>query len=401
MINQRYIILLGSIAATLLISSRLVASSKAVTAAAISNELGWKIFSCTTGSSDQHNLFYSPVSISSLLALLCYGAAGDSLREINNLLLPATAYTSKHRCELGPYFMSLLAALSKYNTTNTTIEVAYSAWHRQELHATFRLRGSNYFKLEEFPMDPSKPTELADEINNWVEEKSHGKLTEFFDARDIKLNDQVYLFNVLYFVGVWAEKFSTNVFMNRFTTCASCMNGTNTVSERGVEYMKLETNEVPYCNLIEQEMLQAIRLPYSDNDVTMTIILPKLCAMNQVADRLVNSDLFQRINNHLHPHPLPELTIVLPKFQLSEDLPIQPILGNLGLQAVFSSPKGLPKLLKDTESVFLSKMTHKAVLEVDEKGKKSTCYMCNYLMASIISQYKKLLMFAYQLNSIS
>jgi len=371
MIIQRHI-LLGALAATLLLSSTLAASSKAATAAAISNELGWKIFSCATGSSAQHNLFYSPVSISSLLALLCYGAVGDTLRQINNLLLPAAAYTKKDRCELGPYFMSLLAALGEYNTTNATIEVANSAWHRQELHAMFRLRGSNYFNLEEFPMDTSKPVELAEQINNWVEEKSYGELTEFFDASDVKLNDQVYLFNVLYFVSVWANKFSTNVYMNKFTTCASCVNGTSVdiISERGVEYMKLETNEVPYCNLMDQYMVQAVQLPYSDDDITMTIILPKLCAMDQVADQLVNSDLFQRINRHLCPIP-DQLTIVLPKFRLSEDLPIQPILGNLGLKSVFSSPKGFPKLLKDTESVFLSKITHKAVLEVDEKGSVS------------------------------
>jgi len=370
MIVQRNIILLCVLlAATLLVSSRLAASTQAVTAASISNELGWKIFSCATGSSDQHNLFYSPVSISSLLAILCYGAAGDTLLEINNLLLPVATYTNRRSCELGPYFMSLLAALNKYNTTNATIEVANGMWHSQQVRAKFRLYGHKYFSLEKFLMDTSKPVQLAEVINDWVKEKSHGKLTEFFDARDIKLYDQVYFFNILYFVGLWAEKFSTNVFMNKFTTCASCVNGTkvNIVSERGVQYMKLKTNEVPYCDLMDQYKVQAIRLPYSDGDVSMTIILPKLCAMNQVADQLVNSDLFQRINRHLHP-TLDKLTIVLPKFQLSEDLPIQPILGNLGLKSVFSSPKGFPKLLKDAQSVFLPKMTHKAVIEVDEKG---------------------------------
>ena len=379
MIVQRHIILLGALEATLLLSSALAASSKAATAAAISNELGWKIFSCATGSSAQHNLFYSPVSISSLLAILCYGAAGNTLQQINNFLLPVAANSNRHRCEIGPYFMSLLAALSKYNTTNATIEVANSAWHRQELHARFRLRGSNYFNLEEFPMETSKPVELAEQINNWVEERSHGELIEFFDASDIKLNDQIYLFNVLYFVGVWANKFSTNVYINKFTTCASCVNGSivNIISERGVEYMKLETKEVPYCNLMDQYMVQAIQLPYSDDNITMTIILPKLCAMDQVADRLVNSDLFQHINRHLHPTPN-RLTIVLPKFRLSEDLPIQPILGNLGLKSVFSSPKGFPKLLKDAKKVFLSKITHKAVLEVDEKGKYCMHIACGF-----------------------
>lgn len=353
--------------ATLLISSRVVASNKAATAATISNELGWKIFSCAAGSSDQHNVFYSPVSISTLLALLCYGAAGDTLREINNLLLPAAAYTSKHRCELGPYFMSLQTALGTYNTSNITIEIANSAWHRQELHAMFRLRGRNYFNLEEFLIDLGQPTEVANQINSWVEEKSRGKLTDFFDPRDIKPTDQVYLFNMLYFVGVWSKKFSTNVYMKKFTTCASCINGSDVVTESGVEYIKLVTNEVPYVNLIKEHQLQAVRLPYANGNVTMTVVLPELCAMNQVANQLAHSDLFQHIDRQLRPTP--DLIIVLPKFQMSEDLPIKSVLSNLGLQSVFTSPKGFPKLLKHSESLFLSKMTHKAVIKVDEEGK--------------------------------
>ena len=378
--NQNAIIQFFIVA--VLATSRVAAINKAITAATISNELGWKIFSCAAGSSDQHNLFYSPVSISSLLALLCYGAAGDTLREINSLLLPATVYTSRHRCELGPYFMALLAVLGKYNTTNATIEVANSAWHIEELHPMFKLKGNKYFNLEEIPMDTSNATELAERINNWVKEKSHGKLTDFFDVQDVKPDDAIYLFNVLYFVGVWAEKFSTGVLMNKFITCASCMNGsTSTVSEGGVEYMKLQTNSVPHCNLMDSEMLQAIQLPYADNDITMTIILPKLCAMNHVIDQLTNSDLFQRINKcfdgqRQRPTP-PDVTIVLPKFKLSDKLPVQTILGNLGLRSAFSRSKSLfPKILKSPKSLFLSKMTHEAVLEVDENGIHACTFLC-------------------------
>ena len=83
----------------------------------------------------------------------------------------------------------------------------------------------------------------------------------------IKPDDGVYLFNVLNFVGVWAEKFSTGVLMNKVITCASCMNGsTSTVTEKGVEYMKLQTNSVPHCNLMDSEMLQVMQLPYADNN---------------------------------------------------------------------------------------------------------------------------------------
>ena len=356
-----------------LVISRVAASNEATKAAMLSNELGWKIFSCAAGSSDQHNVFYSPVSISSLLALLCYGAAGDTLREINNVLLPAEAYKSKYRCELGPSFMALLSVLGRYNTTNLTVEVANSVWHKEELHSMFKLRGKKYFNLEEILMDPSKPTELADQINNWVEEKSHGKLTDFIDPRNIKLNDGVYLFNVLYFVGLWAEKFNTGAINTKFTTCASCINGSaDVVIERGVEFIELQTNTVPHCDLTTSDKLQAIQLPYADDNITMTIILPKLCAMNEVADELTNSDLLQRIdkcfNGQRQRSTLPDVHIVLPKFNLTDELPVQTILGNLGLRSAFSAPTAFPKVLKDTKPAVLSRMTHKAALQIDENG---------------------------------
>jgi len=69
--------------------------------------------------------------------------------------------------------------------------------------------------------------------------------------------------------------------------------------------MKLQTNSVPHCNLMDSEMLQAMQLPYADNNITMTITLPKLC---DIVDQLTvtNSDLFQVLTSVLMVNTPPD-----------------------------------------------------------------------------------------------
>ena len=109
--------------------------------------------------------------------------------------------------------------------------------------------------------------------------------------------------------------------------------------------------------------MTAIRLPYVNKDISMTIILPKLCSLKAVEDQLINGDLLKDINNHLVPR---KTLIVLPKFELEQKLPINSILSKLGLQSLYS--EGFSTILKNTRSLRLSKVSHQSVLEVNEKG---------------------------------
>jgi len=64
---------------------------------------------------------------------------------------------------------------------------------------------------------------------------------------------------------------------------------------------------------------------------------------------------------------------------LSDKLPIQTILRNLGLQSACIKALFL-KILESTKLLFLSKMTHKAVLEVDENGMGNGYMRCVYIL---------------------
>jgi len=269
-------------------------------------------------------------------------------------------------CCPGRYFRSLLSALLAYNTNNVTIDISNGIWHCGHLHSLFKQNLLEYFRPQLKMFTPNKPkVMLASSINQWVDNVTHGKIPNIINAEDIKNSDKVFLFNVLYFKGLWREAFTAQQLSNkRFTTCAACHGNITEGAVEMVEYMET-VDYVPYCKM---STLTAIQIPYADHNVTMTIILPNSCYMKKTEEELTSSNLLQRINNCLSPK---KIKIVLPMFDLEQQLPIDSILSKLGLDSLHSPDGGFSSILKKRHDLQLSRIAHQSVLEVNEKGNSS------------------------------
>ena len=388
---EQYLILILAIARLLLIVH--AAADEALVAANISNKLGWKIFSCLSGSSSRHNLIFSPVSLASSLALMYYGALGNSSLEIrcelSSLLQSSswcsdgndTNYTMKENksvvmdekaaaecyCPPGEHFKALLSTLHAYNTTNATIDIANGIWHHGHLHSLFKHKVKNYFSSKLMALNPKKPTIAASKINEWVSNITRGKISDIINAESIQENDKIFIFDVLYFRSLWSTPFTADDYTKFFITCSACHgNSLNLTAEGTIEEVPFmrKVDIVPYC---EMSSLTAIRLPYINHNISMTVILPnQLCSMRTVEDQLINNNLLQHINNCLKSH---KVAIVLPKFDLKQELPINSILPKLGLESLYySSTGGFSTILQKSRNLRLSKVSHQAVLEVNEEG---------------------------------
>ena len=360
---------------------------EAVVGADISNGLGWRIFSCLSGSSSRHNIIFSPVSIATSLAILYYGALGNLSSAvkircgISSLLQPPnSSYWCSDQlavnksmyeplcstdCPPGIYFRELLSALDTYNTTDATIDIANGIWHHGHFHSLFKLNVKNYFKPDLMMFMPKKPASAASRINKWVTNVTRGKVPSIINDDTIQESDKVFIFNVLYFQAFWKISFTPHNATKSFKTCLACDgNIAPEASFEEVEYMEKMEN-VLYSKM---STLTAIRLPYVNKELSMTIILPNLCSMKAVEDQLINGDLLRDINNHLVPR---KTHIMLPKFDLEQKLPVNSILSKLGLQSLYS--EGFSTILKNTRNLQLSKVSHQSVLEVNEKGMIVAC----------------------------
>ena len=370
------------------------AADEASVAANTSNELGWKIFSCLSGSSSRHNLIFSPVSLAVSLGIMYYGALGSNSEircEISSLLQLSSLPNSQHRdinhtmkehkpmddkltaakeCYWPPgaYFKALLSALQTYSTNNATIDIANAIWHHGHLHSLFKHNAQNYFNLELMALHPEKPGIAAMDINEWVSNKTRGKISNIINAENIQKSDKLFLFNVLYFRSLWRKSFTSDNSSKYFITCLACHgNSLNLTAEGSVEEVKY-MDKMEFVPYYEISSLAVIRMPYKSNNITMTIILPRLCLLRTIEDQLINSDLLQHINRHLIPR---KVHIILPKFDLDQEIPIDSILSKLGLDSLYSSSAGFSTIMQNDPNLQLSKVSHQSVLEVNEKGKIS------------------------------
>ena len=359
---------------------------EAAVAADISNGLGWKIFSCLSGSSTHHNLIFSPVSIATSLAVLYYGALDNNSLEIrcilSSLLQPSSpsnwcsnsSHTVKENdsiavneecsdCPPGIYFKELLSALDVYNTTNGTIDIANGIWHYGRLHSLFKHNVKNYFRPDLMTFNPEKPVTTASRINQWVSNITRGKISSIINDGSIQESDKVFLFNVLYFRALWHISFTSHNVIKKFITCTACNDSNVQLTTEGsledVEYME-KTENVPYCKM---SILTAIRMPYINKGISMTIILPKLCSMKAVEDQMIKGDLLKHINNCLVPR---NTHIMLPKFDLEQKLPVNSIMSKLGLESLYY--ERFSTILNNSINLQLSKVSHQSVLEVNEEG---------------------------------
>lgn len=390
---EQYVLLIVTLFSAVQLSSQLhldngpsPAQQEAAVAADISNGLGWRIFSCLSGSSTHHNLIFSPVSIATSLAILYYGALGNNSLEIrcaiSSLLqpsnLPNWCSNSNHTvkenesiavneecsdCPPGIYFKELLSALDVYNTTNGTVDIANGIWHHGCLHSLFKHNMKNYFSPDLMILNDEKPVTTASRINHWVSNATRGKISSIINDESIQESDKVFLFNVLYFRALWRVSFTSLNATKKFITCIACNDSNVQLTTEGsleeVEYME-KTESVPYCKM---PILTAIRMPYINRGISMTIILPKLCSMKVVEDQIINGELLKYINNCLVPR---NTHIMLPKFDLEQDLPINSIMSKLGLQSLYY--EGFSTILKNSTNLQLSKVSHQSVLEVNEEG---------------------------------
>lgn len=299
------------------------------------------------------NLFYSPYSISTAMAMTYVGARGNTKTEIAEALrftLPDS--------ELHLAFNGLERALSERDVAPSEDDSGLVLLANNDIwaHASPTLRplpsyvdalAQNYsasVKLVDF----DDPDGACDIINREVASQTQGTVEELLPPGVLSTDTILVLTNTIYLKAAWEVAFS-----EQSTQPAAFTNLDDTVSE--VDTMRDERS-VEYAT---GDGFQAARLPYVGGEIAMTVILPE-------------PGRFAQVEQHFVAEPALDLTfawasldIRLPKFEIRSKSSLKQPLRNLGvhdafLLADFSGMSSLP--------VFISDVLHEAFITVDEKG---------------------------------
>jgi serpin B len=284
------------------------------------------------------NLFFSPASIESALAMTREGAASNTLRQMSLLLPAATPFPT-----LG---------------THVTLDSANALWADKKLPilGKFQTTVQEKYKAEIRPSDFTGQPEIEREvINRWVEEKTRDKIKNLLPPGSVTSATRLILVNAIYFKGDWLHAFEKEK-----TTDESFWMTPETSTN--VPMMSLNQKRFGY---MENESFQCLELPYQGAEVSMLIILPKEKDGLARIEEGFSADALTAWVSTLRSE---ELTVHLPRFKIESQFnSMAKILSALGMPDAFN-----PSLADfsgiSTEPLFISDVVHKAFVQVDETG---------------------------------
>lgn len=303
-------------------------------------------------SEDGKNLFFSPYSISTALAMTYIGAKENTEIEFQKVL-----YFGADKDELGKSLHSIVEQFEKDGEIYQ-LDNANSLWLQKNFsfQDDFLKTVSLYYDAGVKTVDfKSNPEKCREQINRWVEEKTHKKIKDLIPPKVITDLTRLVLANAIYFKAEWHEHFKQE---NSREDLFYLKDKEDAKVKTMFMFQKMRVN------YYEDMEYQAIELPYKNRKLSMMVILPNEKMKIDDFEALLTYDNYINRVNQIN-YQTTEITI--PKFTFTSDFNLTDYLINMGMtdafgkQADFSGITGQKNLMID-------KVFHKAFVEVNEEG---------------------------------
>lgn len=298
---------------------------------------------------DEDNIFVSPTSLFMALSMVYNAADGKTKEEIATALQLDTIEKS----DLNRANASLISKLTK-QSDQIELLLANSIWLNEEFNfqEQFQKDNEDYFNAEISEIDIADPNSVK-LINNWVSDNTKEKINEIVSP-PLKEDLVTLLINALYFKGDWMYEFDESLTENHSFTNS---NG------KSVDVPLMTLNEqLPY---IENDVFQAISLPYNEGEMSMDIYLPQ---ENITIDELKDELMGGRWEDWNRQFEEQEGVILLPKFELEYETVLNDTLKELGMNTAFTEDANFPHMIVEDKSIGISKVRQKTYIDVHEKG---------------------------------
>ncbi|MGA2323343.1 MAG: serpin family protein [Sedimentisphaerales bacterium] len=303
--------------------------------------------------SQQGNLFLSPYSISTALAMTSAGARGQTEKQMAETLCFAPMKNEQFHKIFGEVIGQLNASGKK---GGYELVVANALWGQKDykfLPEFLTLVRENYGgDLQQ--VDFVKQTEPARKIiNAWVENKTKDKIKELIKPGMLDSTTRLVLTNAIYFKGKWANQFAP-------------------VLTKDSPFILLggEKVNVPMMNQTEKfgyrevNNIQVLEMPYVNNDLSMVVLLPKKLDGISELEKDLNNDNLVRWIDDLHKR---KVQVFLPKFKMTSEFELARVLGAMGMPIAFSDKADFSGMNGNYE-LSISAVVHKAYVDVNEEG---------------------------------
>jgi serpin B len=303
------------------------------------------------------NLFFSPYSISSALAMTYAGARGQTEEQMARALrfrLPPA--------ELPQAFAGIadrLGQIGQEQGKTLALSVANCLWHERQYHflESFLELNRKYFRAEIQAADFVHQPEVARAaINAWVERQTRDKIRDLLQRGQITPQTRLVLCNAIYFKGSWASKFDPKA--TRPLPFFVSANRPVTVPMMA-RTMKVRSREQDGCTLFE--------LPYAGGELSMVILLPDAVDGLAAVEQQLTAEKLGDWLVALRQAGEREAQVALPKFKLNCRLDLGQDLAAMGMPSAFGSTADFSGIT-GSRDLFISGVVHQAYVDVNEEG---------------------------------
>ena len=312
------------------------------------NSFALDLFKTTYRSSDELNVFVSPLSVNMALSMTINGATGETLDEMKKALR-AKNYSLD---AINNYNKSFREALIKVDPT-TTISIANSIWYRNTLTVKngFISVNKDYYNAGVKALDFNSPNAVK-QINSWVSDKTNKKIPVII--QNISNDDMMFLVNAIYFKGIWQAKF------NKSHTKEENFYPEGNLNMYKVNMMR-QTEFFPYT---EDDNCRYLKMTYGNKAFSMIVMLPQ---DNKTVDDVIanlNSESWHKaMQMELH-----KVNLGFPRFKAECEYEMsESILPAMGMNIPFTYYADFSGITNDTQ-LCIARVVHKTFVEVNEEG---------------------------------
>ena len=320
------------------------------------------------------NLFMSPYSISSCLAMTYAGARGDTEMQMGHVLR-----FSQGDAPLHSSFGELQKQLTDAEKPDgIQLAIANALWTQKGepfLQAFLQTAADDYkadIKQADFATDSDA---VRQEINGWVAQKTMDKIQGILPPHSVDAATRLVLANAIYFKGAWDNPFATS-----HTSTQPFL-----VSKKSQVDVRL-MDQVEIFKYAENHDFQAVELRYRGPDellpsgrhlslpnrghVSMVILLPRQIEGTSQLEKQLSPGFLDRLLAQMTEQ---RVRIELPSFKSQSHFKLNDKLAKMGMtdafiwgKADFSGINGIKK--EDDGGLYISDVFHQASVEVTEEG---------------------------------
>ena len=296
------------------------------------------------------NLFFSPASIHTALAMTSTGARGATLDEMVAVLhLPESADTRLAAGDLGRFY-SQANSPSELAVANALWGQAGLAWE-SDFRTSLAERFGAGFEETDFA---GHAEDARQRINAWVAERTRSRIQNLLPPGAVSDLTRLCLASAIAFKGTWA---------GQFDAAATSPQPFRLAGGSSVE-IPLMHRRGRYDHAL-LDGFQLLALPYEGHDLEMVVLLPREPdGLAAIEDRFTAETL----EEWRRAAAVADVDLWLPRFRLDDRFEPVRELEALGMRACFAPGAADLTGMTTTERLSVSRVIHQAFVAVDEEG---------------------------------